>query len=288
MLVQPAGVKPWAILQVLVKPTAKARPNGFNPSRSLPNNLQLTDLFTKTSAAGDLPFDLWNTLSFGRVKIDGSKVFGPFDAIRQDGMVATTDDWDNMVNDDASNKHDRIQKILSGIRGAQKQRIDLSPFWGVVVVPDYQIDRFATYTDVTMDFSIFSLTRPMGCVLLDYNDLSTGSCMHEMGHGFGFNDARGEIKPQPGGVYGDPVDVMSYANCRFFAGTNGRTGPGFNAAALWLRGSAASYRCGRNQRAVWDTRSGVHAVTALRILARTGECARGGRRLSSPGPVHRP
>ena len=87
-----------------------------------------------------------------------------------------------------------------------------------------------------MDFSIFSLTRPMGCVLLDYNDLSTGSCMHEMGHGFGFNDARGEIKPQPGGVYGDPVDVMSYANCRFFAGTNGRTGPGFNAAALWLRG----------------------------------------------------
>jgi hypothetical protein len=55
MLVQPSGRQPWAILQVTVQPTPRARSGGFNPARALPNGLQLADLFTKQSKSGDLP-----------------------------------------------------------------------------------------------------------------------------------------------------------------------------------------------------------------------------------------
>lgn len=232
MVIKPIGAQPWAILQVLVKPTPSARAGAFNPNRALPNQLQMTDLFQSIPGAGDLPSDLWARLSFGRIDITGSQVFGPFDAIRQDGAPADTDDWDKMIDDESANKLDRGQKVLSGIRGAIKAGIVLTPFWGVIVVPDYQIDSFGGYGQV----KVGGLVKDMGQALLDYNDFSTGRLMHEMGHGFGFDHARGDFNSDPGGDYGDPSDIMSYARCVKYRGTNGVTGPGFSAASLWARG----------------------------------------------------
>src|SRR5207244_5028264 len=128
-----------------------------------------------------------------------------------------------------ANKWDRGQKVLSGVRGALKAGIDLSPFWGVVVVPDYQIDSFGSYGWVGVN----GLTRDMGQVLLDYNDLSSAHCMHEMGNGFGFDHTRGDFNPDPGGDYGDPSDVMSFARCWSYTGPDGTTGYGLNAPSAW-------------------------------------------------------
>ncbi len=232
MSVQPSGDQPWAILQVTVVATKNARAGGFNPARALPNGLQLADLFTRPSINGDLPFDLFYSQSFHRLSLKGSKVFGPFAALRKDGLPATTDDWDGFNDDPANNVWNRGEKVLCAIRGAVAAGIDLSPFWGVVAVPDYQIDSFGSYGNVDVP----AITKQMGQVLLDYNDLSSARCMHEMGHGFGFSHTRGDFNPDPGGDYGDPVDVMSYARCRSFNGTGGTTGPSYSAASLWLRG----------------------------------------------------
>jgi hypothetical protein len=232
MPIQPSGDQPWAVLQVTVQPTANARSGAFNPARALPNGLQLADLFTRPSITGDLPFDLFFSQSFQRVTIKGSKVFGPFAAIRKDGIQATTDDWDLFNDDPANNVFNRSERILCGIRGALATGIDLSPFWGVVVVPDYQIDSFGSYGSV----GVSGITKQMGQALLDYNDLSSAHCLHEMGHGFGFSHTRGDFNPYPGGDYGDPSDVMSYAQCLSYNGTDGKTGPSYSAASLWLRG----------------------------------------------------
>jgi hypothetical protein len=169
------------------------------------------DCFTEAGAGTGGAFDYWRDVSFGNLDLTGSKVFG----------------WFTM------NNH-KLQDIAGlgrgsfvswGIDAAQANGVDLSPFFGIIVVFNVATDSGA------------SGGRQM---VLGYapNDWSPTFNSHEMGHVFGLDHsfstsptpcASGDSRP---GAYCDKWDIMSAMNVWAFSNALGGNGPGLSSPYL--------------------------------------------------------
>ena len=202
-----------------------------DPARPAPkNNLSFDDLFTRPSPHGDCPYDFFTKLSYGSLNLSGSQVFGWFTGIDENGAPLTGAKLRSYPG--GNDPSGRFQKVLAGVRGAQRAGIDLSPFGVLVVVPPFCVDSFGGHGHIA------ELGRSVGYCVLDACGWFTGNACHEIGHGLGLQHSYGpygDPENPPDGVYGDPFDIMSANHCFSFEGSNGTTEPGLCAANLLLK-----------------------------------------------------
>ncbi len=169
------------------------------------------DCFTETGAGTGGAFDYWRDVSFGNLDLTGSRVFG----------------WFTMPSHKLSDLAGlgRGSFVSWGTDAAQANHVDLSPFFGIIVVFNAATDSGA------------SGGRQM---VLGYksHDWSPTFNSHEMGHVFGLDHsfgtepipcASGDGRP---GAYCDKWDIMSAANVFTFNNAFGGNGPGLNAPYL--------------------------------------------------------
>jgi hypothetical protein len=190
--------------------------------------------FTEAGAGTKREFDYFREVSYGRLDMTGSKVFG----------------WFNMpkhsTKDLAALKFpaDRGKLADWGTAVAKDHRIDLSHFYGVVVVFNSKTDSGAT---------------GQHRVVLGYKDKDWSPTFnfHELGHGF---DLDHSWSARPDIEYGDKWDIMSAMNCWGFKGRFGGAGPGMNAFNLKQLGSIPRER-------IWEpargSRGGTITLAAL-------------------------
>lgn len=167
--------------------------------------------FTEMGAGTGGAFDYWRDVSFGHLDLTGSKVFG----------------WFTMNNHKVQDLPGlgRNSFVSWGIDTARLNGVDLSPFFGIIVV-----------------FNVVTDSGASGGVqmVLGYkpNEWSPTFNSHEMGHLFGLDHSFGTGPTSCGsgdsrpGAYCDRWDIMSAMNVWTFSNALGGNGPGLNAPYL--------------------------------------------------------
>ncbi|KAA0776194.1 hypothetical protein DT250_04260 [Bacillus sp. AR2-1] len=204
------GPTPWAI--ILCK---------FSDQNQEPQNPQFfQDLFVNPSTGG--MFDYWHDISYGAIDLTYSKVFG----------------WLQLPYTLATDKQrTRMQRITSAI-DAVKNQVDFSPFYGIIVILNAQVDSGSVGIQ---QLTFGSTIKNYGLLVLDPGAWNNTFAAHEMGHGYGLDhsfdtnpvsyDPNDDSRP---GAYGDKWDIMSaftFAGCSatFQDPRFGASGPGLNA-----------------------------------------------------------
>jgi hypothetical protein len=204
------GNTPWAV--VLCR---------FSDRPEKPRDLAyFRDLFAVPGKAG--LFDYWRDISYGAIGLEGTTVF----------------DWIDMPFSQAeAAKKSRGERIQAAI-AAMPRDINLSPFYGIVIVFNANIDSGSIGIQ-----QLAGLKKNYGLMCTSIYDVTFNA--HEMGHGYGlnhsFDTALTSWSPASDGtpgVYGDPYDIMS---AKTFRNTNpmfqgpafGDSGPGLNAPQLF-------------------------------------------------------
>jgi hypothetical protein len=180
------------------------------------------DSFTEEGAGTGGAFDYWRDVSFGNLDLTGSKVFG----------------WFTMSNhatqDLVGLRRDAF--VSWGIETARLNDVDLSPFFGIIVVFNVATDSGASGGNrIVLGY------RP--------NDWSPTFNCHEMGHIFGLDhsfdtsptsfDPNSDGRP---GAYRDRWDIMSAMNVWLFNNALGGNGPGLNSPYLDRLGCISANR----------------------------------------------
>jgi hypothetical protein len=208
-LAVPTGNTPWAI--VLCRFTDRT----YAP---MPHTQQwLSDFFTDTGIGlGDGMYAYWAQASLGQINLRGTALFGPYDLPKT--IVLT-------------NTIGRAEVWNACVKKARSQGADFSPFYGILVVPNQQMDEGATGTP--------------GQVLISVG-FEVSFTAHEMGHAYGLDHSYDTLMctlvGQPTGEACDPYDIMSNGNPpsqggrKSFPGIFGSTGPSLSAAYLGLIG----------------------------------------------------
>ncbi|QJR12074.1 hypothetical protein DSM104443_03157 [Usitatibacter rugosus] len=156
--------------------------------------------FTEAGKGQGMMFDFWRDMSFGKVDLTGSKVFGWFD------LPLTFDEFNKLGGEPPAGRDEKLELCRKAAKG-----VKLDDFYGTVVV----------WNDDRGEF--WGTTKR---VALTPSSLVPAAAGHEMGHGYGMNHSMG----WPRIVYGDPWDTMSFARVHTFMGSGGKSGPGLNAS----------------------------------------------------------
>jgi hypothetical protein len=219
--------KPWAV--VLCKfsdqPTYEPHPPGFYRER-----------FTEVGAGKGNEFDYFKEVTYGTLNMTGSKVFGWFPMPKH-----KTQDLAGLKFPNPG----RGTLAEWGIEVARANRIDLKPFYGVIVVFNAQTDSGAAGRHQ---------------VVLGYTkaDWSPTFNLHEIGHGFELNHS---WLARPDTEYGDQWDIMSAMNVWSFNNKlKQATGPGMNACNLNTLGCIPASRIWRP-----NTKSGSQTITLVAL-----------------------
>jgi hypothetical protein len=193
--------KPWAvILCKFSDQSAEPYPPDF-----------YREAFSEKGAGKRREFDYFREVSYGTLNMTGSKVFGWYAMPKH-----STNDLSKLRF-----PTDRYKLADWGIEVAKANRVDLSHFYGVIVV-------FNSKTD--------SGAAGRHHVVLGYTgkDWSPTFNCHEIGHGF---DLEHSWSARPDIEYGDRWDIMSAMNVWSFNSPFGANGPGMNACILNRLGS---------------------------------------------------
>ncbi len=170
-------------------------------------------------------FDYFREVSYGNIDMTGSRIFGWFTMPKR----STKDALALKYPAGRSTLHDW------GIEVAKDQRIDLTPFYGVVVVLNYGTD--AGYAG--------------GNRVVLASDWNPTFNFHELGHGFGLGHT---WFARPDEEYGDPWDIMSAMNVHIFKNKFGLNGPGMNAFNLKKLGCIPADR-------IWNSNGAASSQT---------------------------
>jgi hypothetical protein len=195
-----AVATPWAIL--LCK---------FNDDPVEPQPRDLYEkLFTTAGIGSRNMVDFFADCSHGSVDVAGSRVFGWYTLNKKRSDYVGS----------GANQQGRNDLVNWARQAAADARVDLSPFFGVVVVMNVQTDLFGGY----------------GRVVCDPLSMTPSFLGQEMGHGYGLAHSRIDGSNDD---YRDQWDVMSTMNAYTAADPNyTRVGPGLNAANMrgrdWL------------------------------------------------------
>ena len=178
--------------------------------------------FTEAGAGSGGAFDYWRDVSFGKLDLTGSKVFG----------------WYQMPNHATQDLVGLFREsfVSWGIDTARLHKVDLSPFFGIIVVFNVATDSgYVGGNQMVLGY------KP--------NEWSPTFNSHEMGHVFGLDhsfdtsptsfDPHSDPRP---GAYRDRWDIMSASNVWTFNNALGGNGPGLNAAYLDKLGCVQSNR----------------------------------------------
>jgi hypothetical protein len=216
--------------------------------------------FTETGAGTGGSFDYWRDVSYGNLDLTGSKVFGWF--------TMNTHKVQDLVG------LGRSSFVSWGIDTARLNSVDLSPFFGIIVVFNVSTDSGASG----------GLQMVLG---YKANDWSLTFNSHEMGHLFGLDHSFG-TNPTPcasgdgrPGAYCDKWDIMSAANVWTFSNALGSNGPGLNAPYLDKLGCVPANRIWTPPHPDFD---GTVRLAALNHPEATGPLMIKIPRLSGPNP----
>jgi hypothetical protein len=203
--------KPWAVILCRFNDQSEYEP--YPPSF-------YKDSFAEAGAGKGLEFDYFREVSFGAVDMTGSKVFGWFAMPK------------HATKELAALKYPRGRATLAewGIEVAKANRIDLKPFYGILVIFNSVTDSGATGSHR---------------VVLGYKgkDWIPTFNFHELGHGF---DLGHTWSARPDIEYGDRWDIMSAMRVWTFRNKlRQRSGPGMNAFNLKKVGAILPER-------IWD------------------------------------
>lgn len=168
------------------------------------------DLYTRNGTGGVA--DYWNQVTYGRLDLTGSRVFGWLQMTHASSEVSSL-----------TFPGGRVTLAQWGRAAAAASGIDLSPFRSVLVVQNFGPDHGAT--GIGADVVIVH-TNPTVCEF--------GFICHEMGHGFGMPHS---YAANPDFEYGDGWDLMSFAKTTSqfpvaFRGSAGQATVGLNARNL--------------------------------------------------------
>jgi hypothetical protein len=216
--------KPWAVILCKFSELPNYEPHPVNFYK---------EAFTEAGAGKGREFDYFRQVTYGHIDMTGSKVFG----------------WFNMPKHSAKEEvetretipHHRVAIHEWGVEVAKDNKIDLTPFYGVLVIFNNQTDNGSA--------------ERRHRVVLGYNKTDwdpTYNC-HELGHGFDLNHS---WFARPDTDYGDRWDLMSSARVFMFNNAFGRNGPGLNAYHLRRLGCIPPER-------IWEStgKSGSQTVT---------------------------
>ena len=235
--------KPWAVILCKFndKPAFEPHPASFYRER-----------FTEAGAGQGTEFDYFRQVSYGAVDMTGTKVFGwlpmPSHSTRELAALKYPARGRNTIAN-------------WGIDVAKANRIDLSAFYGVMVVFNSQTDSGASGSHQ---------------VVFGYNgaDWSPTFNFHEIGHGFDLNHS---WSARPDVEYGDRWDIMSAMNVYTFNNSLGQgTGPGMNAFNLKQLGAITAPR-------IWTVANGRSSATVT--LAALNRPEAGGYLMASVPPA---
>ncbi len=188
--------KPWAVILCKFSDLPKYEPH---PVRFY------SQAFTEAGVGTGQEFDYFRQVSYGNIDMTGSKVFGWFDTPKHSTRDLTTLKYPS----GRSTLHDW------GIEVAKANDIDLTPFYGVLVI----------FNSTTDSGSAGNHRLVFGYSKTDWD--STFNC-HELGHGF---DLDHTWFARPDTEYGDQWDIMGNG-FTFKTVRSNRNGSGMNAFNL--------------------------------------------------------
>lgn len=165
--------------------------------------------FTEAGAGKGTEFDYWRDLSFGKLDLTGSKVFG----------------WFAIPHKLTDIKGRRDTFVSWGTDAAVAHGVDLSAFLATIVIFNADVDSGAAGgSRIVLGTSGADWGPSFDC--------------HEMGHIFGLDHSFG-TSPTPcasgdgrPGAYCDRWDIMSFGNAHTFPQRFSANGPGLNAPNL--------------------------------------------------------
>lgn len=219
--------KPWAVILCRFSDLPRYTPHPVSFYK---------EAFTEAGAGTGREFSYFRRISYGKLDMTGSKVFG----------------WFNMTNHSTKDlttlKYPFDRHVLHdwGVETARAHQVDLKPFFGVLVVFNHSTDSGAAGGHR---------------VVLGYNKKEWIPTFneHELGHGF---DLDHSWSARPDVEYGDRWDIMSAMNDFTFKGRHGTDGPGMDAFNLNKLGCIPEKRIWRT-----DGKSGTHTITLAAVNA---------------------
>ena len=215
------GSKPWAVVLCQFSDSVGVQPH----------NVQwYQDFVTHSAPNHDGLWDFWHDVSYGKMDLNGSQVFGwntlPNPVSYYKTLPASSDPRAMLWRDCADTA----------------TKVDFTKYYGVLAMLNVQRDSGAVQTG-PYSTTLNSKSGAWGAVVLDpagAQNVSWGA--HEMGHGFGLNHnydialanclgaAKGKYTP---GEYCDPFDAMGYeSGPNTFATSFGPSSPGLTAPQL--------------------------------------------------------
>jgi hypothetical protein len=203
---------PWAILlcKFLDKPY-EPKPKSF-----------FQELCCKQGKGMGGLLDYLQEISYGAVDLSASNVYG----------------WFSLNHTFAEDKTlDRFPRIMKGIQAAQANGVDLSSYFGIVVIHNEPAIDVGSVGRVQLDLG--GGAKAYGLVVTHPLSWNVSVLAQEVVHGYGLiKHARSAPPFAPETEYGDPYDVMGSGLYSFYSQEFDRAGPGMNAAYLlqlgWL------------------------------------------------------
>lgn len=207
----------------------------FSDVEDEPNSVDYyQNLFTTAGSGAGSVVDYWRDVSHGNLDLSGTRVFGwlPLNKKRTD------------YSGSGINQAGRQDLVTWAKSAAAANHIDLSEFYGVIMVTNVSVDLFGSPRQLVVHAEV------------DHSLLT-----HEMGHGHGLSHSM----DKDGVVYQDRWDIMSAANVfSFNHPVFGNSGPIVNAANMDLRGWLDPSRVWNG----WDGSRRLHQTISLRPLVR--------------------
>lgn len=207
----------------------------FSDRTQGPTASHFVDLLVKRNTGG--LNDYWRSVSYGKINLDGSKVYGwrtlPY-SLKEFGKFS---------------RSDKIYKAALHFSNDSdpRKRVDFRKFYGIMVIADRDIDDGGSVN--IQSYELNDETKSYGTVLVNSGNYNPTFIAHEMGHGFGFHHSYDDslrrhesLWVSNPGEYYDTWDIMSASDVHGFTHPQfGFSGPIMNVpyadSAGWIDGS---------------------------------------------------
>jgi hypothetical protein len=188
-----SGQSRWAILLCQFADTTN------NPPDMQPPASFFEDLFTEKGAGKNGMFDYWKSMSYGKLDLTGSKVFGWFT------MKEKLADHLVLGGANPAGRHDKLQSCITAASSDPNFAANAGQFYGVAAIWN---DAEQVWGGGPEQYTVNGNTFTFGTAAFNPTGWDPAIVAQEMMHGYNLRHSRA-TDPDPTVDYMDPWDPMS-------------------------------------------------------------------------------